>query len=175
MVPLKAKRSSFLWQGEQWWRRFCCCQALGKKKAKLKVALMAPLKALSPDAKIMYRRLSKIIRPSLFTVNPSEESLHSLTQDADILIDALLGTGLSSAVRPPYSSAIEAMNASQAFTLAIDIPSGLDSNTGAILGTAVQSDLTERSDARNSACMWVQPSTKSEPSKSSILGFPRNL
>ena len=121
---------------------FVVARLLAKRGAKLKVALMAPLKALSPDAKIMYRRLSKIIRPSLFTVNPSEESLHSLTQDADILIDALLGTGLSSAVRPPYSSAIEAMNASQAFTLAIDIPSGLDSNTGAILGTAVQSDLT---------------------------------
>ncbi len=115
---------------------------LAKKGAKLKVVLMAPLKELSPDAKIMYRRLSKIIRPSLFTVNPSEESLHSLTQDADILVDALLGTGLSSLVRPPYSFAIEAMNASQAFTVAIDIPSGLDSNTGAMLGVAVQADLT---------------------------------
>lgn len=93
---------------------------MAKKGAKLKVVLMAPLKALSPDAKIMYRRLSKIIRPSLVTVNPSEESLHSFTRDADILVDALLGTGLSSAVRQPYSSAIGAMNASQAFTVAID-------------------------------------------------------
>jgi ADP-dependent NAD(P)H-hydrate dehydratase / NAD(P)H-hydrate epimerase len=115
---------------------------LAKKGAKLKVVLMTPLKALSPDAKIMYRRLSKIIKPSLLTVNPSEESLYSLTQGADILVDALLGTGLSSIVRPPYSSAIEAMNASQAFTVAIDIPSGLDSNTGAILGAAVQANLT---------------------------------
>ncbi|WP_342348441.1 NAD(P)H-hydrate dehydratase [uncultured Nitrospira sp.] len=115
---------------------------LAKKGAKLKVVLMAPLLELSPDAKIMYQRLSKVIKPSLFTVNPSEESLHSLTQDADILVDALLGTGLSSLVRPPYSFAIEAMNASQAFTLAIDIPSGLDSNTGALLGVAVQADLT---------------------------------
>lgn len=115
---------------------------LAKKGAKLTVVLMAPLRELSPDAKIMYRRLSKIIKPSLFTVNPSEESLHSLTQEADILVDALLGTGLSSLVRPPYSFAIQAMNASQAFTVAIDIPSGLDSNTGAILGVAVQADLT---------------------------------
>ncbi|MCA9498104.1 MAG: NAD(P)H-hydrate dehydratase [Nitrospira sp.] len=115
---------------------------MAKKGAKLRVVLMAPLKDLSPDAKIMYRRLNKVINPSLITVNPSEESLHSFTQDADILIDALLGTGLSSLVRSPYSFAIEAMNASQAFTVAIDIPSGLDSNTGAILGTAVQADLT---------------------------------
>lgn len=115
---------------------------MAKKGAKLKIALMAPLNELSPDAKIMYRRLSKVIRPSLFTVNPSEESLRSLTQDADLLVDALLGTGLASSVRSPYTFAIEAMNASPAFTVAIDIPSGLDSNTGATLGVAVQADLT---------------------------------
>jgi len=115
---------------------------MAKKGAKLKVVLMAPLNELSPDAKVMYRRLSKIIKPSLFTVNPSEESLRSLTQDADFLVDALLGTGLSSSVRSPYTFAIEAMNASPAFTAAIDIPSGLDSNTGATLGVAVHADLT---------------------------------
>lgn len=115
---------------------------MAKKGAKLKVVVVAPLKELSPDAKIMYRRLSKVIKPSLIAVNPSEESLHALTQDADILVDALLGTGITSLVRPPYSFAIDAMNASQAFTVAIDIPSGLDSNTGAILGVAVQADLT---------------------------------
>jgi len=115
---------------------------LKKKGARLKVVLMAPLNELSPDAKIMYRQLSKIIRPSLFTVNPPAETLCSLTQDADLLVDALLGTGLSSSVRAPYTFAIEAMNASPAFTVAIDIPSGLDSNTGATLGIAVQADLT---------------------------------
>jgi NAD(P)H-hydrate epimerase len=115
---------------------------LKKKGARLKVVLMAPFNELSPDAKIMYRRLSKVIRPSLFTVNPSEETLRSFTQDADLLVDALLGTGLSSPVRAPYTFAIEAMNDSQAFTVAIDIPSGLDSNTGATLGVAVQANLT---------------------------------
>ncbi|MCA9420688.1 MAG: NAD(P)H-hydrate epimerase, partial [Nitrospira sp.] len=115
---------------------------LAKKGAKLTVILMAPLNELSPDAKIMYRRLSKIIRPSQVTVAPSEEFLHAHTKDGDILIDALLGTGLSSSVRPPYSVAIKAMNASRAFTVAIDIPSGLDSNTGATLGVTVQADLT---------------------------------
>ena len=115
---------------------------LKKKGARLKVILMSPLNELSPDAKIMYRRLSKVIRPSLFIVNPPTDTLSSFTKDTDLLIDALLGTGLSSTVRDPYKSAIEAMNASRAFTVAIDIPSGLDSNTGAILGVAVRADLT---------------------------------
>ena len=115
---------------------------LQKKGAKLRVVLLAPPKELSPDAKVMYRRLNKVIRPSLFTVNPLEETLSSFMHDADLLIDALLGTGLSSMVRAPYTSAINAINASPAFTVAIDIPSGLDSNTGAALGVAVHADLT---------------------------------
>lgn len=115
---------------------------LQKKGARLKVILLASPHDLSPDAKKMYRQLTKIVRPSLLTVNPSPETLRSLTQDADLLVDALLGTGLTSSVRPPYTSAIEAINASPAFTVAIDIPSGLDSNTGATLGLAVQADLT---------------------------------
>lgn len=115
---------------------------LKKKGARLKVVLMTPPNELSPDAKVMYRRLSKLIRPSFFTINPSGEILRSFTQDADLLVDALLGTGLSSSVREPYASAIEAMNTSPAFTVAIDIPSGLDSNTGATLGVAVHADLT---------------------------------
>lgn len=115
---------------------------LQKKGARLKVILMASPHDMSPDAKKMYRQLTKIVRPSLLTVNPSPETLRSLTQDADLLVDALLGTGLTSSVRPPYTSAIEAINASPAFTVAIDIPSGLDSDTGATLGIAVQADLT---------------------------------
>ena len=141
--PLKGKQVVILCgKGNNGGDGLVVARLMAKKGAKLKVVLMAPLNELSPDAKIMYRRLSKIIRPSLFTVNPPEESLRSFTQDADLLVDALLGSGLSSSVRPPYSFAIEAMNASPAFTVAIDIPSGLDSNTGATLGFAVQADLT---------------------------------
>lgn len=115
---------------------------LKKKGAKLQVVLMAPHQELTPDAKVMYRKLSKLIRPSLLTVNPSAEKMTSIINDADLLVDALLGTGLTSSVRPPYTSSIEAMNASPVFTVAIDIPSGLDSDTGAIRGVAVRADVT---------------------------------
>lgn len=112
------------------------------KGANLKVILMAPYQELSKDAKTMYRRLTKKAKPSQVLVRPSQEILESLTQDAHILIDGLLGTGLSSSLRDPYATAITAMNASHAYTVAVDIPSGLDSQTGAILGTAVKADLT---------------------------------
>lgn len=57
-------------------------------------------------------------------------------------VDALLGTGLSGEVREPYRAAIDALNAGASPIFAIDCPTGLDCNTGRILGTAVRADQT---------------------------------
>jgi len=59
-----------------------------------------------------------------------------------IVLDALLGTGLSGNVREPYASAIAAINASGLPVAAVDIPSGLCADTGRILGCVVHADLT---------------------------------
>ncbi|UVE17557.1 NAD(P)H-hydrate dehydratase [Pseudomonas sp. LS44] len=59
-----------------------------------------------------------------------------------VLVDALLGSGLTGAVRAPYSEAIEQINASGLPVLAVDIPSGLCADTGSELGVAVRADLT---------------------------------
>lgn len=59
-----------------------------------------------------------------------------------VLVDALLGTGLTGAVREPFAQAIRQVNASGLPVLAIDIPSGLCADTGRELGVAVRADLT---------------------------------
>ncbi len=59
-----------------------------------------------------------------------------------VILDALLGTGLSGDVREPYVSAIKAINASGLPVTAVDIPSGLSADTGHVLGAAVEADLT---------------------------------
>ncbi len=59
-----------------------------------------------------------------------------------VILDALLGTGLSGDVREPYVSAIKAINASGLPVAAVDIPSGLSADTGHVLGAAVEADLT---------------------------------
>ena len=141
--PLKGKKVVvFCGKGNNGGDGLVVARLLQGKGAHTRVILMAPYKELSKDAKTMYRRLNKKIKPSHILVLPSLETLESLTQDAHILIDGLLGTGLSSSLRDPYATAITAMNASHAYTVAVDIPSGLDGETGAILGTAIQADLT---------------------------------
>ena len=59
-----------------------------------------------------------------------------------VVVDALLGTGLGGEVRDDYREAIEEINAAGAAVLAVDIPSGLCSDTGRVLGLAVHADLT---------------------------------
>jgi ADP-dependent NAD(P)H-hydrate dehydratase / NAD(P)H-hydrate epimerase len=60
----------------------------------------------------------------------------------ELIVDALLGTGLSGPVRNNYSDAINRINDSSKPVLAVDIPSGICADTGSILGNAIEADLT---------------------------------
>jgi NAD(P)H-hydrate epimerase len=62
--------------------------------------------------------------------------------EAEIIVDALLGTGLDREVSGVWLQAVEAMNRSQAPVVAVDIPSGLHADTGRALGAAVQARVT---------------------------------
>jgi NAD(P)H-hydrate epimerase len=61
---------------------------------------------------------------------------------AGVLIDALLGTGLTRPLRSPYREWVEAMNRSSRPIVAIDIPTGLDADTGEVLGAAARAGHT---------------------------------
>jgi NAD(P)H-hydrate epimerase len=61
---------------------------------------------------------------------------------ADVIVDALLGTGLQRPVVGEWRAAIETMNASGRPVVAVDVPSGLNADTGAVMGAAVHAQLT---------------------------------
>jgi NAD(P)H-hydrate epimerase len=60
----------------------------------------------------------------------------------DVIVDALLGTGLTAAVRSPIAEAIDSINAACRPVFALDLPSGLNADTGAVMGKAVRADCT---------------------------------
>jgi len=62
--------------------------------------------------------------------------------EADLVVDAILGTGLSRPVSGALRTAIEAINAAQRPVVAVDIPSGLDATSGLPCGVAVRADVT---------------------------------
>jgi NAD(P)H-hydrate epimerase len=66
----------------------------------------------------------------------------TLLTEGDVVVDALLGTGLHGAAREDFASVIVAINSSGRPVFALDVPSGLDSDTGVPLGDAVRADCT---------------------------------
>lgn len=62
--------------------------------------------------------------------------------NAEIVIDALLGTGTKGKLRPPILQLVDKINAINAFRVAVDVPTGIDADTGEVLGKAVKANLT---------------------------------
>jgi len=60
--------------------------------------------------------------------------------EADVLVDAMLGTGVTGALREPEATAANAINEADATVVAVDVPSGVDADTGESEGVAVGAD-----------------------------------
>ncbi len=63
-------------------------------------------------------------------------------KDAELIVDALFGIGLDREVTGAWSAAIEGVNDAHKHVLALDIPSGLDADSGAVFGAAVRASIT---------------------------------
>jgi len=70
------------------------------------------------------------------------EDFDGLPVSVELVVDALLGTGLNSAVRGTWLAAIEAINKCRCPVLSVDIPSGLNADSGQIMAAAVRADVT---------------------------------
>jgi NAD(P)H-hydrate epimerase len=60
--------------------------------------------------------------------------------DADVVVDAMLGTGVTGALREPEATATRAVNEADATVVSVDVPSGVDADTGEAAGLAVEAD-----------------------------------
>ena len=60
----------------------------------------------------------------------------------DIIVDGILGTGITGEIREPQSSAIDLINKTDAFKIAVDVPTGLDPDTGETADKYVKADVT---------------------------------
>jgi len=122
---------------------FVIARHLENRGFEVRVLLFADPNQLRGDALINHSILaaagtSMVAWPDL----PSREKLDRELASADWIIDALLGTGTTGEVREPYRTIIESINTVGARTLAVDLPSGMDCDTGETLGLAVRADHT---------------------------------
>lgn len=76
------------------------------------------------------------------TIEKYRDSSGLSGSESDVLVDALLGTGVKGKLRQPIIRAVQVINESGGFKVAIDVPTGIDSDSGDILGEAVRANLT---------------------------------
>lgn len=75
-------------------------------------------------------------------ISPVPFTKKSGINECDVLIDAMLGTGLNGKVQEPWREAIKAVNKNPAPVIALDIPSGLNADTGRIMEVAIKAQAT---------------------------------
>jgi NAD(P)H-hydrate epimerase len=90
-----------------------------------------------------FRALASL-QPEIHVVEGMDhiDPVFSRLESCLILVDALFGIGLNRALEGVHLRAVQQINAIDKPTVSVDIPSGLDADTGAVYGTAVLADLT---------------------------------
>ncbi len=143
---------------------FVIARHLDNVRVPVRVLLFADPSQITGDAAVNLRILTasgitlQVFAGSAF----DEEKLHRQLETADWIVDALFGSGLRGSVRAPYDRVIAAINAAGVKVLAVDIPSGLDSDTGLPLGIAVR--------ARHTATVAALKKGFAQPSAAEWLG-----
>ena len=109
----------------------------------VKVFLLTEPKALRGDAETNYYIFHRM-KGEILSVSSSKDyqKVKKDFERADLLIDAIFGTGLDAEVRGYYREVIDHLNTLHQPIAAIDIPSGLNADTGKPFGTAVRATLT---------------------------------
>ena len=98
----------------------------------VRLALLGDLDRLKGEAGVMARRWEGEVLP----LDPGPVA------EAELVVDALFGAGLTREIEGVTRSVVEAVNRSPAPVVAVDVPSGVHGDTGAVLGAAVRADLT---------------------------------
>lgn len=137
---------------------FVIARYLEKAGWNVRVRLVHPPHESTGDAAVFLQSVMKAGTDVRVVRGPSGSPAEALSinwpsftselKSADLIVDALLGTGLSGEVKSPYAEIIEAINTSESLVLAIDLPSGLDCNTGRPLGHCIRATRTATMVAR---------------------------
>lgn len=143
--PLRGKTMTIVsGKGQNGGDGFVVARLLRQRRCKARVVLLASPASLKGDAATTMRRFQRAggrCHP-ITSGTDLAPVLGPLIETSDVLVDAIFGTGLNAPVEGMVAAAIGLMNASRRPIVAIDLPSGLDADTGAVLGTAVTAALT---------------------------------
>lgn len=133
MAPEKVQ--IFCGKGQNGGDGFAVARHLINKGVETKVILLCNPDEISGDALLNFKVLSKMDADITLFDN-------FVPEECDLLVDALLGTGTKGEIKGDCAKAVEYINSCSAKVISVDIPSGINGDTGKVLGTAVRADVT---------------------------------
>ena len=122
---------------------FVASRHLAGHGAKIVVILLgSPSDLRSEEARLNWGIIEKMDSIELIFGKELTSEIKNRIANANIILDGIFGTGIKDEIRQPYASAIDAINKSKAYVLAVDVPSGFDPNTGQIHKKCIMADAT---------------------------------
>ena len=122
---------------------FVASRHLAGYGAKITVILLgSPSDLRSEEARLIWGILERIDSIEIIFGKVLTQEVKDRIAKARIILDSIFGTGIKDEIREPYASAIDTINKSKAYVLAVDVPSGFDPNTGQIHEKCVIADAT---------------------------------
>jgi NAD(P)H-hydrate epimerase len=137
---------------------YVVARELRRRNAQVTVISTTPTAALGGDARTTYQRyLSEGgVVHRLDQGGAAWDRLRREAEDADVIVDALLGPGFHGDLEGDLVDIIEILNASSAFAVSVDVPSGLEADTGQVSLACVLADLTVTFGCAKVGC-FVEP------------------
>ena len=109
---------------------------------KINIIFIGDREKATPDCKTNLTAAEKLGIPMMYICDELSKDAGELISSADIIIDAMIGTGLKRALAPIYEEMVDKINSSDNYVISVDCPTGVDSDNGNIYSSAVKADIT---------------------------------
>lgn len=142
---------------------------------RVQVALSTAIQSLREEPRVYAEILGRLKVPLLELKDTAWGQFALWVRETGIVMDALLGIGLTGVVREPYSRMIELINQSRKPILCADVPSGMNADTGEPQGTAVRGVLTVTFGRAKTGCLTPVGRKWTGDLIVDPIGFPKEL
>ena len=146
---------------------------LAQQGIETRTFIFKPADSLKDEVLSNFEELGRLSLPYEFL--PKFAKISQEIRGSSLLIDALLGTGLKSKVRGDFAQAIGAVNGSGLPVLSVDVPSGMDADSGAVPGTCVKAALTVTMGALKKGFLNPRARRWTGNVRVADIGFPKEL
>ena len=151
---------------------FVIARGLMEKELNVSLITVSDPQELKGDALFHYQLLVGLgLEAGVWESGAEQQTMIS---KSEVIVDALLGTGISGEIREPYTEIITLCNKSEARIVAVDVPSGVTGDDGEVLEPCIRAELTVSMGFGKQGCLFEPARSQSGKIETVEIGFPED-